>query len=57
MSPIMDKLDGMHIVLNLGARPYDLDGHLLRTGRGLSQTQIGLLNAVSRAALQRAGKY
>jgi hypothetical protein len=28
MSPIMDKLDGMRIVLNWGAHPDDLDGHL-----------------------------
>ncbi len=28
VSPFMDKLDGMRIVLNWGARPVDLDGHL-----------------------------
>jgi hypothetical protein len=28
VSPFMDKLDGMRIVLNWGARPSDLDGHL-----------------------------
>jgi hypothetical protein len=28
VSPFMDKLDGMRIVLNWGARPTDLDGHL-----------------------------
>jgi hypothetical protein len=28
VSPFMDKLDGMRIVLNWGARPIDLDGHL-----------------------------
>jgi hypothetical protein len=28
LSPVMDKLDGMRIVLNWGAHPDDLDGHL-----------------------------
>ena len=28
ISPVMDKLDGMRIVLNWGAQPLDLDGHL-----------------------------
>ena len=28
LSPIMDKLDGMRIVLNWGRNPADLDGHL-----------------------------
>ena len=32
LSPIMDKLDGMRIVLNWGARPADLDGHLAYPG-------------------------
>ena len=32
LSPIMDKLDGMRIVLNWGAQPADLDGHLAYPG-------------------------
>jgi tetratricopeptide repeat protein len=32
LSPIMDKLDGMRIVLNWGAHPSDLDGHLAYPG-------------------------
>lgn len=29
ISPYMDKLDGMRVVLNWGAQPQDLDGHLV----------------------------
>lgn len=32
LSPVMDKLDGMRIVLNWGAHPADLDGHLAYPG-------------------------
>jgi hypothetical protein len=32
LSPVMDKLDGMRIVLNWGAQPADLDGHLSYPG-------------------------
>jgi hypothetical protein len=32
LSPVMVKLDGMRIVLNWGASPADLDGHLIYPG-------------------------
>ena len=32
ISPVMDKLDGLRIVLNWGANPRDLDGHLAYPG-------------------------
>lgn len=32
LSPIMDSLDGIRIVLNWGARPLDLDSHLVFPG-------------------------
>lgn len=32
LSPVMDKLDGMRIVLDWGAHPADLDGHLAYPG-------------------------
>ena len=39
ISPYMDKLDGMRIVLNWGAHPEDLDGHL-----GYSQNHVSFYN-------------
>ena len=33
VSPFMDKLDGIRIVLNWGARPVDLDGHIKLAAR------------------------